>query len=98
MGYRFQQELRDSRVNTSKAIVQAILKADKKPEIFVNISGINIYKTMEDEVYTEKSPVSGYDFLSNLNLDWEKAALLPQDVSTRQVYNISFNLIDYNID
>lgn len=83
--YRFQQELLDSRVNTSQAIVQAIVKAEKKPEVYVNISGISIYKAMEEEVFTEKSSVSGYDFQSNLNLDWEKAAALPQDISTRQV-------------
>lgn len=66
-------------------MVRAILTATVKPEIFVNVSGISHYRPDQNCVYTESSPVSDYDFMSKLCIEWEKSATLPTDASTRTV-------------
>lgn len=37
----FKQNVWNSRVNTSSSIVRAIAAAEKKPEVFINISGVS---------------------------------------------------------
>lgn len=71
-------------------MVRAISAATVKPDIFVNVSGISHYKPDTNFIYNENSPVSEYDFMSKLCIEWEKAATLPKDVSTRSVAKIYF--------
>lgn len=66
-------------------MVRAISAATVKPDIFVNISGISHYKPDPNCIYTENSSVSDYDFMSKLCIEWENAAKLPTDASTRSV-------------
>lgn len=69
----FKQNVWNSRINTTTSIVKAIKEADKKPEVFVNISGVSGYRPNK-KVYTEYDACENYDFLSNLCIAWEKAA------------------------
>lgn len=66
-------------------MVRAISTAKVKPDIFVNVSGISHYRPDKNCIYTENSPVSDYDFMSKLCIEWEKAATLPTDACTRSV-------------
>lgn len=93
----FKQNVWTSRVNTSSGIVKAIQKADKQPDIFINVSGVSLYRPDDNIVYTEENTGEDYDFMSKLCLEWEKAATLPSDVSTRQVsdYLSRASMIDY---
>lgn len=81
----FQQNVWNSRINTTTAFVQAITKADNKPDVFVNISGVSLYRPSNDRVYTEDDKGEKFDYMSNLCLHWEKAAELPSTEDVRLV-------------
>lgn len=81
----FKQNVYNSRINTSSSIVRAITAAQHKPEVFINISGVSLYKPDEKKVYTEDDAGEDYDFLSKLCIDWEKAATISREVGVRNV-------------
>jgi len=81
----FKQNVYTSRVNTSASIVRAITAAQHKPEVFINISGVSLYKPDEKKVYTEDDKGEDYDYFSKLCIDWEKAATIPKEVGVRNV-------------
>lgn len=82
----FQQNVFNSRINTSSALVKAIMKApDGQVGVFVNISGCSSYFPAENLIYTEEDQVANFDFMSNLCIEWEKAATIPQGVPCRNV-------------
>lgn len=81
----FKQNVWNSRVNTSAAFVRAIAKATTKPDVFINVSGVSLYKPSNDKIYTEEHHGENYDYMSKLCLDWEKAAELPATDGVRQV-------------
>ncbi|CAG9862119.1 unnamed protein product [Phyllotreta striolata] len=70
----FKQNVYFSRVNTTKTLACLIDAAPAKPEAFVTISGVGIYKPDCDKEYTEESETKPYDFFSDLCKDWEAAA------------------------
>ncbi len=67
------QEIRDSRILTTKVLVEAIAKADLKPEVLISGSAIGYYSTSLDKSFDEYSD-AGDDFLANVCKDWEAAA------------------------
>ncbi|XP_005188301.1 epimerase family protein SDR39U1 [Musca domestica] len=75
----FKQNVWNSRINSGASLVKAIEKAGGV-EAFVNISGVSHYPPNENKVYTENDEVQGFDFMSRLCLEWEKAATLPDGV------------------
>ena len=67
-------------------MVRAIVKATEKPDCFINISGVSHYKPSESlREYTEEDNGERFDFMSKLCVDWEKAATLPENITTRGV-------------
>lgn len=81
----FKQNVWSSRVNTTSSLVEAITKAKSKPEVFVNISGVSSYRPSADKIYTEDDKAEEFDYLSKLNVHWEKAAELPPSENVRLV-------------
>ncbi|GJQ84174.1 hypothetical protein Trydic_g2850 [Trypoxylus dichotomus] len=81
----FKQNVWNSRIQTTCALAKAIIDAKDKPAVFVTISGVGIYKPDNHTIYSESVSVSEFDFFSKLCLEWENAAKLPSDASTRQV-------------
>lgn len=81
----FQQNVWNSRINTTTHLVKAIQAADHKPSVFINVSGVSLYRPNDKIVYTEDNPGEDYDFMSKLCLAWEEAAHLPESELTRQV-------------
>lgn len=81
----FQQNVWNSRVNTTQTFVQAITKATTKPNVFVSISGVSLYRPSDSKIYTEDDKGEDFDYMSNLCLHWEKAAELPPTEKTRLV-------------
>lgn len=75
-GPSFEKELYDSRINTTRALAEAISKADKLPEVFVSTSAVGYYPPDPVKAYTEESPGGNHDFLSRLTADWEAATQL----------------------
>ena len=67
------ERLRASRIETTRALVTAIGKAETKPKFLLNASAIGYYGARGDEVLTEQS-VPGNDFLSSVCAAWEQEA------------------------
>lgn len=80
----FKQNVWNSRVNTTAALVKSIVEAKNKPKVFVNISGVSLYQPSEKK-YTENDQGDDYDFMSKLCLVWEEAANIPEKSGVRQV-------------
>jgi uncharacterized protein (TIGR01777 family) len=82
----FKKLLVDSRVQSTQNIAQAILRKplapSGQPRVLVNASAVGIYGPRGDEEITEDSP-PGNDFLSQLCLDWEKAARAVESAGVR---------------
>nr|CAG4638503.1 EOG090X07KR [Cyclestheria hislopi] len=81
----FQQTIRASRINTTRALVDAIVRAEEKPKVFVSTSAIGYYPPSLTKEYTEETEGGTGDYFASLCHDWEAAAQLPSDVDTRQV-------------
>uniref|UniRef100_A0A1A9VD18 DUF1731 domain-containing protein n=1 Tax=Glossina austeni TaxID=7395 RepID=A0A1A9VD18_GLOAU len=71
------QNVWNSRINTSANMVKAIQKSNNV-KVYINIIGVSHYKPDDLKIYSELDKVEGYDFLSKLCLEWEKAATLPK--------------------
>jgi hypothetical protein len=76
---RQKQLLRDSRIETTRSIVEAIAKAAHKPRVLACASGIDYYpfalglSGFDDDEVTESDP-PGDDFLARLCASWEAEA------------------------
>jgi uncharacterized protein (TIGR01777 family) len=82
----FKTLLRDSRIKGTEHIVQALAKkpttAAGSPKVLVNASAVGYYGPRGDEELDEDSS-RGNDFLAQLCVDWEKAALSARDRGVR---------------
>jgi uncharacterized protein len=67
------ETIRRSRVDTNRALGEAVVAAERKPAVFVTASGIDYYGASGDAVVDEGSPV-GDSFLARLCVEWEAAA------------------------
>lgn len=63
----FKQNVRNSRVKTTKTLADAI--QNTKATTFITISGVAYYKP-NDTVYTEDSKCESYDFLSSIKFQF----------------------------
>ncbi|WP_338440986.1 TIGR01777 family oxidoreductase [Synechococcus elongatus IITB4] len=67
------QRLKDSRVQTTRALVSAIAAAQQKPTVLVSASAIGYYGTSETAQFSEDSP-AGQDYLAEICQAWEQEA------------------------
>jgi uncharacterized protein (TIGR01777 family) len=65
--------LRESRVESTRALVAAIERASPRPSVLVSGSAVGYYGPHGDEALTEESP-PGEDFVAGLVREWEAAA------------------------
>lgn len=65
--------LRDSRIQSTRALVAAMRRGARTPATLVNASAVGIYGPHGDEPLTEASP-PGSDFLASLGTAWEAEA------------------------
>jgi uncharacterized protein (TIGR01777 family) len=79
------EALISSRINATKAINQAILKCENPPKLFINTSGISIYKSTYKTDYNEYNKEFGNDFLSILSQKWETTFYQTKTPKTRKV-------------
>ena len=63
-------ELRSSRIDTGRRVVEAIAGAGEKPSVLVSASAVGYFGDRGDEVLTEDS-APGEGFLAELCRDWE---------------------------
>ncbi len=66
-------EILNSRIDTTRALVQAIEKAESKPQVLVSGSAIGYYGTSETATFDENSD-AGDDFLAEVCKQWEAEA------------------------
>jgi len=64
--------IRDSRINTTRNLHEAISIMEKKPELFICASAVGIYDTIS--LNTESECNYSNDFLGQLCKDWEREA------------------------
>ena len=67
------QILRNSRVDTTRVLVDALARLQKKPSVFICASAIGYYGSRGDEILTETSG-NGSDFLGMVCRAWEAEA------------------------
>ena len=69
----YKKEIEESRVLSTRALVEAIAKASRKPRVLVNASAVGYYGGRGDEAL-EESAAPGGDFLANVVQKWEAEA------------------------
>lgn len=74
--------LRSSRVDGTKALVDAIAKAQVKPKVLISSSAVGYYGPHGDELLNEDSK-PGDNFLSRLCVDWEAEATKAEALGVR---------------
>jgi len=62
-----------SRVDATRAIVEAVVRAEHRPGVLVNASGIDVYGSRGDMTLTEATPVQPNYFLARVAQQWEEA-------------------------
>ncbi|NVJ52965.1 MAG: TIGR01777 family protein [Campylobacteraceae bacterium] len=77
----YKKLLYTSRIDTTKALVNAMSKAQKRPELLISTSAVGIYSNKDcyDEEYYEYSD----DFLAYVCKEWEKEALKAKELDIR---------------
>jgi uncharacterized protein len=81
---RYKQLLLDSRVFTTRNLVDAIPPESASRMTLLSTSAVGFYGFTEDEELGEDSP-AGNDFLARLAVDWETEALRAREKGTRVV-------------
>ena len=76
--------LRSSRVDTTRALVNALAKMNAKPAVLVSASAIGYYGNRGEELLTEES-AAGTDFLSVVAQEWEAEAWKAEALGIRVV-------------
>src|SRR5712692_64632 len=76
--------LRASRVDTTRALVNALAKMNARPTVLLSASAIGYYGNRGDDVLTEESK-PGADFLAGLAQEWEAEALKAEALGIRVV-------------
>jgi len=85
------QLLRSSRIDTTRALVQALAKMSARPRVLISASATGIYGNRGDEKLTEASQ-PGTDFLSGIAKEWESEALKAEALGIR-VVRVRFGII-----
>jgi len=71
---KYKEELIQSRVESTKTIVQAIAKTKNKPQVLISGSASGIYGDTGDTLLVETAP-KGKGFLADLASAWEREAM-----------------------
>jgi uncharacterized protein len=76
--------LRSSRIETTRALVNALARMNARPSVLVSASAIGIYGNRGDETLTEESK-PGEDFLASVAQEWEAEARKAEALGIRVV-------------
>jgi uncharacterized protein (TIGR01777 family) len=77
-------ELRTSRLDATRTLVQALGRCEQPPRVLINASATGFYGERGDEEVDEQAG-AGEGFLADLAREWEEAALEAQSETTRVV-------------
>jgi len=71
---KYKKELIQSRIDSTRTLAQAMVKATNKPKVFVSGSASGFYGDSGDTMLTETAP-RGEGFLADLAVAWEREAM-----------------------
>ncbi len=74
----------DSRIVSTRNLVEAIKLVEQKPKAFICSSAVGIYGNRYDEMLDEKSSL-GNDYMATICKDWEKEAAKVEQFGVRRV-------------
>ena len=80
----YKKAIRESRVSTTRNIVEGIPSHPEKPFTLFNASAVGYYGFRKDEELTEESP-NGDDFLARIASEWEEEAQKADEKGARVV-------------
>ena len=78
------RRIRESRVNGTRNLVQALAKLPQRPEALICASAIGYYGSRGDEIL-EESSAPGRDFLADVCVAWEREAQAAEALGIRVV-------------
>ncbi len=81
----YKRVLRDSRLDTTRALVQAMATLAQRPQVFISGSAVGYYGACDDTPLPEAAAPGNNDFLSKLCVEWEAAALPAAALGVRTV-------------
>jgi len=76
------RNIRESRVQGTRRLVQALSTQSRRPSVLVCGSAIGFYGSRGDEILTESS-APGKDYLAEVSQEWEKQAALAESLGVR---------------
>lgn len=79
----YKKGLYDSRIDTTKKLVEALGMCEEKPKLFLSASAVGIYDSLN--AHKDGSQKYADDFLSKLCLDWEAEARKASELGVRSV-------------
>jgi uncharacterized protein len=77
------RRIRDSRVESGRAVLEAIKQAREKPRVLLQGSAVGYYGPCGDEIVTEHHP-PGDDFLARVCLEWEASTAEAETLGVRR--------------
>jgi hypothetical protein len=83
--------IRESRVQGTKHLTEALAQAQSRPRVFICASAIGFYGNRGDEALTEASP-AGQGFLPEVSREWEAASRIAADAGIRTL-NLRLGLV-----
>lgn len=78
------RQIRESRLNAGRVVVEAIRAASSRPQVLLQSSAIGYYGPRGDEIVTEESS-PGNDFLAQVCVEWEAATADVESLGVRRV-------------
>lgn len=81
---KVKKEIYNSRIFSTRKLANLILKAPKKPELFISASAVGFYGLDINKISDEDSPPS-IDFLGQVCVDWEKVSEPVENAGVRRV-------------
>ena len=81
---RQKQKFLDSRVVPGRALVAAIQKAERRPRVLLQVSGVNRYGLRGEGIADESTPPAD-DFLAQLTIPWEATTKPVEELGVRRV-------------
>jgi uncharacterized protein (TIGR01777 family) len=82
----YKAEIRDSRVNGTRALAEALAACTNKPSVFVSGSAVGYYGNRGREELIDEQSAPGGDFLAQVCIDWEAAAQPAIDAGIRTAF------------
>jgi hypothetical protein len=82
---RQKKNIRDSRVITTRNLVEGIRRANDRPTVLVSSSAVGYYGNRGDELLDESSP-PGRGFMSEVCQEWEREAERATDLGIRVAF------------